>query len=207
GEDPIPYHTTQAEDLGNIILAQDSGLRKETVYLFDYERNASYLKPEATQDLLNHYNRGVLFSTFYGHGAYNQMADEVLLKTNDGLSRLRNTDKPFMMTIFSCTVGRFDKLADEGMSEEFLRMKSAGAIATLSGTRETYPSPNEALGNAFSELVFQGDDEASILTLGDAVRMAKAAVGSGSSYNGQKYALQGEPVVTLNRPGVGLELT
>src|SRR5690606_4574359 len=113
----------------------------------------------------------------------------------------------FMMTIFSCTVGRFDKLADEGMSEEFLRMKSAGAIATLSGTRETYPSPNEALGNAFAELVFQGDDDASILTLGDAVRMAKAAVGSGSSYNGQKYALQGEPVVTLNRPGVGLELT
>src|SRR5690606_16726145 len=146
----IKHHTYQAELVGNTILAQDSGLRKETVYLFDYPHNASYLKPAATQDHLNQYNRGVLVSTFYGHGAHNQMADEVLLKTSDGLSRLRNNDKPFMMTIFSCTVGRFDKLLDEGMSEEFLRMKSGGAIATLSGTRETYDAPNEALGVAFS---------------------------------------------------------
>lgn len=207
GVDRIKHHTYQAERIGNAILAQDSGLRKETVYLFDYEHNASYLKPEATQDLLNQYNRGVLFSTFYGHGAYNQMADEVLLKTNDGLTRLRNAEKPFMMTIFSCTVGRFDKLVDEGMSEEFLRMNNAGAIAALSGTRETYDGPNEALGFNFVSRLFAGEDEADIVTVGDAVRMAKATTGSGNQSNSQKYVLQGEPVLYFKRPGLGLELT
>lgn len=207
GVDPIKHHTYQAERIANAILAQDSGLRKETVYLFDYEHNASYLKPEATQDLLNHYNRGVLFSTFYGHGAYNQMADEVLLKTNDGLSRLRNDDKPFMMSIFSCTVGRFDKVADEGMSEEFLRLKDRGAIAALSGTRETYDNPNETLGFAFTSRLFAGEDDADIMTVGDAARTAKIAAGlSNSTYNQQKYVLQGEPVLYFKRPGLGLTL-
>ncbi len=207
GVDPIKHHTYQAERIANAILAQDSGMRKETVYLFDYEHNASYLKPEATQDLLNHYNRGVLFSSFYGHGAYNQMADEVLLKTNDGLARLRNDGKPFMMSIFSCTVGRFDKLVDEGMSEEFLRLKDHGAIAALSGTRETYDGPNEALGFAFVSRLFAGEDETDIMTVGDAVRTAKIETGvNADTHNQQKYVLQGEPVLYFKRPGLGLTL-
>src|SRR5690606_32496540 len=136
-----------------------------------------------------------------------QMADEVLLKTNDGLSRLRNDDKPFMMSIFSCTVGRFDKVADEGMSEEFLRLKDRGAIAALSGTRETYDNPNETLGFAFTSRLFAGEDDADIMTVGDAARTAKIAAGlSNSTYNQQKYVLQGEPVLYFKRPGLGLTL-
>jgi len=206
GNDNVCCHTDQSEVIGQRITAQDSGARLEKIYLMDYQHNASYLKPEATNDLLNQYNRGVLFSTFYGHGAYNQMADEVLLKTNDGVSRFRNVDKNFLMTIFSCTVGRFDKLADEGMSEQFITMKDYGAISAISATRESFPTENFSLGQAFVQRALGPNPDSAGLVVGDALRLAKVSVTNFSNLNNQKYVLQGEPVLALTRPGVGLTL-
>jgi hypothetical protein len=200
-------HTAQAETLGNWISAQQSGMRPEKVYMLDYLSNAAYLKPEATQDLINQYNRGTLFSTYFGHGAYNQMADEVLLKTNDGLSRLKNVDKNFFMTLFSCTVGRFEKLADEGMSEQFLRQKDYGAIGTVSAARETYADPNGTLGYAFAKRLFAPSGDTVSVHVGDALRLAKVDAGNNPNEgNKQKYILQGEPVLVLSRQGLGLQL-
>lgn len=207
GVDPIPHHVRQTERVGNQILAQRPGMRPEKLYQFDYPFNASFLKPEATQDLLALFNRGVLFSTFFGHGAHNQLTDEVLLKSNDGLMRLRNSERNFFMTIFSCTVGRFDKLLDEGMGEQFLRQRDHGAIGSIAGTRETFPGDNEELAKAFVAHAFQSNPDSLVRTTGEALRLAKQQVGGREWENTQKYVLLGEPVLALQRRTLGLQLT
>ncbi|MCD6025426.1 MAG: hypothetical protein K0Q91_2342, partial [Fibrobacteria bacterium] len=201
--DAITGHTSQVEATGRLALQNDSGMRIEQVYLFDYEHNAAFVKPEATQDLLTQLNRGMLTLTFFGHGAYNQLADEVLLKTSDGLSRLKNIDNPFTMGIFSCTVGRFDKLQDQGMTEQFLRMNRSGAIAALAASRESFDTYNVTLGNNFALHLFSPFSDSIPQGIGEAARKAKnASVQS----DHRKYALLGEPVTVVHRPGLGVRL-
>jgi hypothetical protein len=201
--DQITGHTNQTEEFGQRARQNDSGMRVEQVYLFDYDHNAAFLKPEATQDLLTQLNRGMLTFTFFGHGAYNQLADEVLLKTADGLSRLKNVDNPFTMAIFSCTVGRFDKLQDEGMTEQFWRMNRTGAIAALAAARESFPAENGRLGNNFALQLFSPRSDTVPQGIGEVVRRAKNAL---VEYDHRKYALLGEPVAVVHRPGLGVEL-
>ena len=195
--DGVLDHTNDTEKLTRRILAQEPGMRVEKIYELDYPFNASLLKPEATQDLITTINRGVLALTFVGHGAYDQWADEVLLKTNDAISRFRNNGTPFAMAVFSCTVGRFDKILDDGMCEKFVRQKNFGAIAALGGSRETYPGPNIALGESFLGKLFSktmGQSPA----IGEAVLFAKNQ--TSARRNNQKYILFGEPVVMIRRP-------
>jgi hypothetical protein len=140
--DPIYQgHTNDTETLGKIIQQQDQGMALEKVYLLDYPINAAWLKPEASQDLIAHMNRGVLMVNYVGHGASDQWADEVLMKTGDALTRLYNADKLTVLNGFSCTVGRFDKLSGEGMTEQFVKQQGKGAIAGISATRESTQDP------------------------------------------------------------------
>ncbi len=209
GVDPITRHTQQAERVGTTILEHDSGRRMESVYLFDYPHNAAFLKPEATQALINQLNRGTLLFNFFGHGAYNQLADEVFLKTNDGLARVRNGHRNFCMTIFSCTVGRFDKLNDEGMTEQFVRQREHGAIVGIAGTRETFPDPNESLAVTFAAQAFAASLDSVPVALGQHLRLSKNLTPNNDVMalsNNKKYALLGDPAITLRRPGIGLQL-
>jgi hypothetical protein len=203
--DQVPGHTNDSEELGGAALSRESGMRFDKIYELDYPFNASYLKPEATQDLLNSLNRGTLFVSYFGHGAFNQWSDEVLLQTNDALSRLRNSGKNFMVGVFSCTVGRFEKILDEGMCEQFVKQKEFGAISGLCGTRETYPSPNKDLGKLAVSRILHVENGQSP-TLGDAVLFAKNSLDNGFQLNKQKYALFGEPVVMIRRPALQMNL-
>jgi hypothetical protein len=182
--DQVPGHTNDSEELGGAALSRESGMRFDKIYELDYPFNASYLKPEATQDLLNSLNRGTLFVSYFGHGAFNQWSDEVLLQTNDALSRLRNSGKNFMVGVFSCTVGRFEKILDEGMCEQFVKQKEFGAISGLCGTRETYPSPNKDLGKLAVSRILHVENGQSP-TLGDAVLFAKNSLDNGFQLNKQ----------------------
>jgi hypothetical protein len=203
--DNIKDHTTQSERLGNEILAKQPGTRTDKIYLFDYPANSNFLKPEAQTDLLNNLNAGTLYLNFFGHGAYNQWADEQLMKTADALSRMRNINKNFMVGVFSCTVGRFELLTDEGMIEQYVKQKDYGAIAGLAATRESYPGPNENLGKAMVSRLFPSEGDDSIpRTVGMAVQNAKNILGFDGG-NKQKYTLFGEPVTVIRRPGVKID--
>jgi hypothetical protein len=204
--DPITSgHTTDTDRIGALIAANQKGTTLDKVYLLDYPMNAANHKPEAAQDLLGLINRGALLVNYVGHGAANQWADEILLQTNDAISRMRNKGRTPMINAFSCTVGRFESLTSEGMSEAFVKQKGIGAIGAISATRESYPTPNIALANAFYELAFPPDTSGIVETVGDALRRAKNG-GSvyGGSLNDMKYHLLGEPVLLLRKPQLSI---
>ncbi len=204
--DPItPGHTTDSDHLGKAMTAVEPGLSLDRVYLLDYPINSSYRKPQAAQDLLGLMNRGALMTNYVGHGSSNQWADEVLLQTSDALSRLQNRNRAGLLNAFSCTVGRFESLSGEGMSEQFVKLGSVGAIGAVSATRESFPQPNIALALAFYSRLFSRDTASGrTMTAGEALMGAKNSAETSNSYNDMKYALLGEPVLFLRKPALGV---
>ncbi len=211
GYDPITGgHTTDSDRLGReSINANEPAVSVDKIYLLDYPLNTSYHKPEATEDLLSLINRGTLMVNYVGHGASNQWADEALLLTNDALSRMHNEGRTPMINAFSCTVGRFESLTGEGMSEQFVKQKGVGAIAAVSSTRESFPGPNLALAGAFYRRAFPPDSAREGQTIGQALQFAKNSsetFAQGGDRNDLKYALLGEPVLMLRKPKLGVTI-
>ena len=207
--DPISRgHTTDSDLMGKLISSNEKGTTVDKVYLLDYAPNSAYHKPEAAQDLLTFINRGALMVNYVGHGASNQWADEVLMQTNDAISRMHNEGRTPMVNSFSCTVGRFETLTSEGMSEQFVKQKGVGAIAAISATRESFPVPNIQLANAFYDRAFPPDSSGLVVSAGEALREAKnSSETSGDNLNDLKYQLLGEPVLLLRKAQLGIALT
>ena len=204
--DPITEgHTTSSNELGEKISNNEPGITIDKILLLDYSMNSAFHKPEAAQDLLSLINRGTLLVNYVGHGASNQWADEGLMQTNDALSRLHNIGKTPMINAFSCTVGRFESLTIEGMSEQFVKQQGIGAIAAISSTRESYPGPNISLAKEFYSRVFPVDSSSIPITIGQAIQGAKNSGSRG--VNDNKYCLLGEPVVLLRKAHIGISLT
>ncbi|MDB5051114.1 MAG: hypothetical protein JWO30_4185 [Fibrobacteres bacterium] len=201
-------HTTDSDELGRRITDNEKGVTVDKIYLLDYPMNSAYHKPEAAQDLLSLINRGTLMINYVGHGASNQWADEVLLQTNDAISRMHNEGRTPMVNAFSCTVGRFESLTSEGMSEQFVKQKGIGAIGAISATRESFPAPNIALAHAFYQLAFPEDSSGLVVAVGDALREAKNGGETNiDNLNDLKYQLLGEPVLLLRKPQLNVGLT
>jgi hypothetical protein len=201
-------HTTDTDNLGKTIQANELGTSLDKVYLLDYPLNSSFHKPQAAQDLLTLINRGAVAANYVGHGASNQWADEVLLQTNDGVARMRNEGRNGMINAFSCTVGRFESLSSEGMSEQFVKTPKIGAIGAVSATRESYPGPNLALAGEFYDRAFPPDTSGLFTTVGEALQYAKnATFQGGRGINNLKYGLLGEPVLLMRKPLLKVALT
>lgn len=200
--DPISRgHTTDSERLGQAMASVEPAVGVDRVYLLDYPINSSFRKPEAAQDVLAMINRGALMVNYVGHGSSNQWADEVLLQTSDALSRIQNKNRTGLLNAFSCTVGRFESLSSEGMSEQFVKRADVGSIGAVSATRESFPIPNIALATAFYSRVFLRDSATGrSATVGEALRDAKNAWETSDNLNDMKYALLGEPVLLLRKP-------
>ncbi|GAG08123.1 unnamed protein product, partial [marine sediment metagenome] len=130
--DPIssssPHHVS-SDMIEREIIAKDSSVDIRKVYLFEYEWNVLYEKPEASRALINEINNGVAFVNFFGHGSDHVWADEHIL-LNETVGSLYNEKRYPVITSFSCSVGRFDKPGHESLSGTLVRAMNAGAIAT-----------------------------------------------------------------------------
>ncbi len=160
------------------------------LYLFEYEWNDQYAKPGATRALLNEINNGAAAVNWFGHGANEQWADEFLFTKEDVVGLFNRKRYPLFST-FSCSVGKFDLPNDECLSALLVKQAEAGAIATVSSTREVYASENEKLAIAFYESLFDSTEN---LSIGAALKFAKSNY---RSQNNRAYVLLGDPSVTL----------
>lgn len=192
-------HTTYIESLAALV---DSVSREKErkwylnkIYLLDYKADASNQKPEAATDLQDAVNRGSLFTIYFGHGNLTDWASEGLLKpaylpkfTNDGLYTI--------LASFSCSLGRFDKGGEMSLSEQFVQTPGRGSIISIGASRESYGSLNTAFAKSFIHHALAD----SAVRIGDAfVRGKGLEVSSHSSqrYNNERYAILGEPVISM----------
>ncbi|HMI31528.1 MAG TPA: C25 family cysteine peptidase, partial [Candidatus Limnocylindrales bacterium] len=137
------------DDLGNLHVIEME--RKDRFHLpYPIERSKVYLndypfpdtlhqsKPAAREDFIARINQGNWLVDYIGHGSDIVIADEQLFRSND-VGRLTNGTRPSIFGLFSCTVGKFDALGQEGLGELLLKTPGAGAIASIAATEKVFP--------------------------------------------------------------------
>ncbi|MCL2101152.1 MAG: C25 family cysteine peptidase, partial [Fibromonadales bacterium] len=210
--DRIKDHTDQMERIAvhidTLAQKQDFAINWRKISLLQYERDGNNKKPDATRELLLRLNQGALFAFYYGHGNAVMWADEDLLNIGS-LNQISNKGRYTILGSFSCLVSRFDDVATTSLSEVFVTAKDKGAIASIGSLRESYASYNELI----SKKILNQSLAINNTLLGDAILRAKRNVPHfnpnvfpAERYNNEKYVLLGEPVLSMPRQEINLNL-
>jgi hypothetical protein len=198
--DSKPHHVS-SEEVEAVMRQCDPALDIRKVYLYEYEWDAAWEKPAASQAISNAINSGVLLVNFFGHGSNNVWADEHVLR-NETIGRLRNGPRYPLVSSFSCSVGRFDIPGEECLSGALVAEPGGGAIAAVSGTRPSGPIDNTELARRFYAYLCAFTPG---FTIGQALCRAKQ---DQRDFNQKSYSLLGDPSlrVAVRTDTVALEI-
>ncbi len=147
-------------------------------------------KPEASSDFIEQLNRGVVYTSFFGHGSYDQMTNEKLFASSM-VSQLNNGPRYFLYNSFSCDNGFFDLSAGDCLAEILLFHPGGGASATVACTRGSFSGPNRVLSSEFMSRLHQGD-----FTIAEALWLSQLTIGT---QNNLLYPVLGDGGITLPR--------
>ena len=180
------------------------------VYLDAYKRVTTatgHTYPDVSTLLKNAMKKGALVMNFTGHGAPYSLAHEQILTLAD-FKEFASSNIPLWVAA-SCELTPYDMLM-ENIGETSLLSQKGAAIAFYSSARAAYSTYNRNLNTHFMKYVLGKDSKGVRYTLGDAARLTKVALVSNiegsipgmrdNTSNKLKYALMGDPAVTLQVP-------
>src|SRR6185295_19803026 len=81
------------------------------------------------------------------------LADEQVFRSSD-IGRLTNVTRPGLFGFFSCAVGKFDALGQEGLAELLLKSPTGGAVASIASTELVFGEPSTRLNDAIVDQLF-----------------------------------------------------
>ena len=125
------YHTIDAERILNDHIPLRFRPRKLYEIFFDW--NSQWKKPEAREAYVDAWSDGALISYYFGHGGYDQLADEGLLYLED-LSRLACSGRLPLAFFASCHVGQFQNPVMDCIAQEIVISPVGGAILGVGAT-------------------------------------------------------------------------
>ena len=196
-------------DHGTHLLTAEAGAERFCQKNPDYVMNKIYLDahtqevsaageryPLAKNQFDNLLNNGILFMNYSGHGGYNNITNELFMRTND-IQRMNNTNQAFWF-LATCSFSHFDG-GKTSAGEEAVLNPNGGAIGVLSACRTVYATENTILNQNLCDTIF-GHMPASDgpMTLGEATYIAKNQ--TGNRINKLPYILLGDPAIRLNYP-------
>jgi len=173
----------------NMITRLSAGVTPRRVYLGSYANVKT-----AKQDLIDNINRGMMLTTYVGHGDVTHWAGEGLLESADILG-LKNRKKLTFVVALDCLNGWFADPSYYSIGETFVTARRSGAIASFSPSGLAYSSEHDILGNAvFSSIFEKGNRQLGVITTGSKIE----AFAQGVSENTVKiFTLLGDPAVRL----------
>ena len=127
--------------------------------------------PLAKNQFDNLMNNGVLFMNYSGHGGYNNITNELFMRTND-IRRMTNKNQAFWF-LATCSFSHFDGGVSSA-GEEAVLNPNGGAIAVLSACRTVFVGQNTKLNGSFCDTIFGHNNPFNYqITIGEATRIAK----------------------------------
>jgi hypothetical protein len=198
----------ERDDLGNEHVMEME--RKDSRHLpYPVERSKVYLndyafadtthqsKPAARDDFIARINQGNWLVDYIGHGSDIVIADEQVFRASDA-GRLTNATRPGIFGFFSCTVGKFDVLGQEGLGELLLKTPTGGAAAAIAATERGFGFESTQLNDEFVDQLFPIAPRVdSTVTVGLAYARAKNAHVNSVV---RKYVLLGDPALAPPLP-------
>ena len=192
-------HVQTAEAGANKIAIENPNFVLTKIYLDAHtqEVNASGESyPLAKSQFDNLISKGVLFMDYSGHGGYNNITSELIMRTRD-IRNMQNVNQGFWF-LATCNFSHFDAGVPSA-GEEAVLNPNGGAIAVVSACRTVYVSQNTEINKHFCDTLFGHEDPFNYnMTLGDATRIAKNT--TGRDMNKMPYILLGDPALRLNYP-------
>jgi hypothetical protein len=140
------------------------------------------------RDLIDAINRGQKIVNYMGHGNLDQWRGNLL--TSADAASLTNGDKLSLFVMMTCLNGYYQDPSLESLAESLMRAERGGAIAVWASTGMTSPGGQIVMNQEAYRLLFDGT-----LTLGEATRRAKAAVGDTDVR--RTWVLLGDPSMKL----------
>jgi hypothetical protein len=186
-------HHASSERVSGIIDVFRPSLTVRKTYLFDYEWNSNWEKPDASRALINEINSGVGYVNYFGHGSEVYWTDEHILAP-DIVSQMTNEKRYPVIFSFSCSVGKFDLPGNVSLGERLLLLPRGGAIGSFAGTRSASASGNEALAMSIYRALF---DTLETHSIGMGILKAKSLH---HDVNSLIYVLFGDPSIKLVNP-------
>lgn len=152
--------------------------------------------PDVKDEITDYFNNGALIINFTGHGGVGNWTHEDVLDFENIIVQNNIENLPFVIAA-TCYFNQFDDPEVSSEGKEFMLSPLSGGIAVFSATRNVYSSPSFGLNNQLTKFIadnYMGNHR----TLGDAIKEAKNA--SGSGINKRMFTLLGDPAVTLKFP-------
>lgn len=176
------------------------------VYLMEYPRNAANEKPQAREALIREINRGALLCNYIGHGNYDVLAHEHVLRGSADIALLENGWRLPFFFFSSCSNARFDDPVRLSISERLLLSRRGGGIGVIAAARLTFHESNVALNRAFYQVLFGGRDmPVGLAFIGATGRINPDFLTSPTGARG--FVLLGDPALRLATPQWDVKLS
>ncbi|MCB9294712.1 MAG: type IX secretion system sortase PorU [Lewinellaceae bacterium] len=194
-------HYVDADRIADQLNDSVRYINLEKIYLDAFPQEATpggERVPQATEQLNQAVFQGAQAVVYLGHGGPRGWAQERVLNISDILS-WENYDKLPVFITATCTFTGYDDPTFTTAGEEVFLHPRGGAIALFTTTRAVYVGGNRALTRSALDFLYQheGDEP---LTLGEAMRRCKNAVGNSDQGNSPKFALIGDPSLKVAIP-------
>ena len=200
-------HMKDAEAVAGIVESNYSPMMVKRIYWDAYSRVVTATGntyPEVTAAIKNAMKKGALIMNYSGHGAPYQISHEQVLKLAD-FKEFSSSNVP-MWVIASCILTPYD-MPTENIGEVSMLNKNGAAVAFFSASRAVYSDLNRYLNKNYMNYVLGSDAEGRRYTIGDAARLTKVNLVDSRldreldyTINKLKYALMGDPALTLSMP-------
>lgn len=165
--------------------------------------------PLACEKFKQTMKRGSLIFNYNGHGSPTQLSRYKFIK-NEELAEVETATAP-VWVFASCEITPYDQISDD-MGRTLLLGENGNVPAVLCATRSVYSNYNRSLDMGFTRFALSKDANGQRYTLGDALRLTKnelvrnttTSIGTDLTINKLKYALLGDPALTLAYPDEGI---
>jgi hypothetical protein len=198
-------HMEDAEEVFKVLNEAYESYDIRKIYWDAYMRvstSSGNTFPDVAQLVHQRMQTGALIMNYSGHGNANYFSHEqVGLRSHFAEPALSHL--PLWVTA-SCDIMPFDTHL-ENIGETAILNPTGGAIAFFGTTRTVYAQHNRPMNKAFMYYVLGTHPDGSRITIGQAARMAKNQLTTGSSnrqFNVNKlhFCLLGDPALTLAAP-------
>lgn len=149
--------------------------------------------PQATQQMLDNYNEGIVFTNYLGHASERGWGHEKLWVWND-ITGMMNSNLTFMYT-GTCRFMPWDEPIVSA-AEELMLNPRGGVAGMISTSRTVFISANGTLNGYVTSELFKNGADGRMLPIGLAYIKGKNQYAGDD--NKLRYALMGDPAMRLN---------
>jgi len=197
-------HLDDAEVLTATVFSVAPELNSYKIYLDAFLQQSTAAGgryPQANEVINNHINTGTLIWNYSGHGGPFRLAEEVILDQKI-VNSFENVNRLPLFITATCDFALYDNPTLNSLGENLLIRPKTGAIALMTTSRVVFAYSNRIINNNYLQIALQPDSNNRYKSLGAAVMAAKnyTYTTGGDITNNRKFALLGDPAMTLGFP-------